>query len=86
MLMGQVMQAKIGRKFAIYLPKAIVNQLDLKEGGKVLLTVADKTVVMHSVEDPIKLGLSGKKFASITPEKAERVSLEQQRSAIKSAR
>ena len=84
--MGQVVEAKIGRKYAIYLPKAIVNELDLKEGGKVLLTVADKTIIMHSVEDPIKLGLSGKKFASITPDEAERISIEQQRRAVKNTR
>ena len=82
--MGQVVEAKIGRKYAIYLPKVIVKELDLKEGEKVLLSVSGKTVIVHSLEDPIKLALSGKKFASITPQKAERISLEQQRRAVKS--
>lgn len=82
--MGQAVEAKIGRKYAVYLPKAIVKELDLKEGGKILLSVAGKAVILHSVEDPISLALSGKKFASITPQEAERVSLEQQRRTIKS--
>jgi AbrB family looped-hinge helix DNA binding protein len=83
--MGQAVQAKIGRKYAIYLPKAIVKELDLKEGEKVLLSVAGKSVVVHSLDDPIRLAISGKKFASITPEEAERISLEQQRRAAKGA-
>jgi AbrB family looped-hinge helix DNA binding protein len=84
--MGQALEAKIGRKYAIYLPKAIVKELDLKEGEKVLLSVSGKTVVVQSLEDPIKLALSGEKFSSITSQEAERISLEQQRRAVKGTR
>lgn len=81
--MGQVIEARIGRKYTIYLPRAIVKDLDLKEGGKVLLSVSGKTLVVQSVEDPIELAVSGKKFASITPGEVERISLEQQHRAVK---
>jgi antitoxin component of MazEF toxin-antitoxin module len=81
--MGQVIEARIGRKYAIYLPRAIVKDLELKEGGKVLLSVSGKTLVVQSVEDPIELALTGKKFASITPAEVERISVEQQRRAVK---
>lgn len=84
MLMGLTAEAKIGKKYALYIPRAVVRQLDLKEGGKVLLSVAGNTVVLQSVEDPIKLALTGKKFTFITPERAERISVEQQASAIES--
>ena len=81
--MGQAVEARIGRKYALYLPRAIVKDLNLKEGGKVLLSVSGRTLIVQSVEDPIELAISGKKFASITPGEVERVSLEQQRRAVK---
>ncbi len=86
MLMDLTVEAKIGKKYALYLPKAVVRALDLKEGEKVLLSVAGRTIVLQSLEDPIKLALTGTKFTSITPERAERISVEQQRAAIKSNR
>jgi antitoxin component of MazEF toxin-antitoxin module len=62
------------------LPKVVVEALNLREGGKVLLRVARNSVVLESVQDPIQLALEGKKFASTTPEEIERISLDQQRS------
>lgn len=81
--MGPTVKARIGRKYALYLPKAVVKELDLKEGDKVLLSVAGDKVIVQTLQDPIKLALTGKKFASLTLETAERISIERQRSAIK---
>ncbi len=72
------MKTKIGRKFAVYLPKVIVEALDLKEGEKVLLKVMGNSLILESLKDPIQLALTGKKFASITPEQAEAISVEEQ--------
>jgi len=82
--MGLTVEAKVGKKYAVYLPRAVVNALELKEGEKVLLKVSDRTVVLQSVQDPIELGVTGTKFSKLSPEKAERISFEQQRRAIKS--
>ena len=82
--MGLTVEAKVGKKYAVYLPRAVVNALELKEGEKVLLKVSDRTVVLQSVPDPIELGVTGTKFSKLSPEKAERISFEQQRRAIKS--
>jgi len=71
-------QTFIGKKYAIYLPKAVVKALDLREGERVLLRVAGNTLVVEILKDPIQLAVSGKKFASITPEQVETISLEQQ--------
>jgi AbrB family looped-hinge helix DNA binding protein len=71
-------KTRIGKKFAIYLPKAVVKGLSLTEGEKVLLTVAGNTLVLETLRDPIQLALSSKKFASITPEQVEAISLEEQ--------
>lgn len=72
------MEARIGKKYTLYLPKAVVEATGLKEGEKVLLRVAGTTVLLESLQDPIKLALSRKKFASIKPEQIEAISLEEQ--------
>jgi len=78
--MSLTVEARVGKKHAIYLPKAVVEATGLKEGGRVLLRVAGNTVVLESLRDPIELALSGKKFASIKPEQVEEISLEEQAS------
>jgi antitoxin component of MazEF toxin-antitoxin module len=60
------------------LPKAVVEALNLKEGDRVLLRVSGSVVTLESLQDPIQLALQGKKFASITPDQVEAISLEQQ--------
>jgi AbrB family looped-hinge helix DNA binding protein len=75
-----VVEARVGKKYAIYIPKALVRALNLKEGGKVLLKLDGTRIVLESVQDPIELALHGKKFASTTPDNVEKISLEEQRS------
>lgn len=76
-------EARVGKKHAIYLPKAVVEATGLREGERVLLRVSGNTVVLESLQDPIELALSGKKFASIRPEQVEAISLEEQTSHAK---
>jgi len=58
----------------------VIEALNLKEGGRILLKVAGNSVVLESLQDPIQLALQGKKYASITPNQVEAISLEEQRS------
>lgn len=83
--MSLTVQARIGKKYAIYLPKAVVKPLNLAEGEKVLLTVVNGTLTLESIQDPIQLALSGKKFVSVTPKQIETMSLEQQTCTAKSS-
>lgn len=83
--MDLAVEARVGKKHAIYLPKAVVEATGLREGERVLLRVAGNTVVLESLRDPIELALSGKKFASIRPEQVEAISLEEQASHAKSS-
>ncbi|MFP3984610.1 MAG: AbrB/MazE/SpoVT family DNA-binding domain-containing protein [Candidatus Bathyarchaeia archaeon] len=76
--MSLTMEARVGKKYTIYLPKAIVEATGIREGEKVLLRVAGNTIILETLQDPIKLALSGKKFASIKPEQIEAISLEEQ--------
>jgi len=78
-------QVSVGKKYAIYLPRAIVRALNLKEGGKVLLRLSAATVIIESLQDPVHLALSGKKFASITPEQVEKISTEEQATHLESS-
>ncbi len=80
-----MVQTSIGKRYVIYIPKAIVRALNLKEGGKVILRVSGTSLVLESVQDPIHLAISGKKFASITPEEVERISLREQGKNVKSS-
>lgn len=62
-----------------------MKALNLAEGERVLLSVAGGTLVLESLQDPIQLALSGKKFASVTAKQIEEISLEQQRRHAKSS-
>ena len=81
--MSLIVKARIGKKYALYLPKAVVEAVGLEEGERVMLRVDGKTVILESLQDPIKLALTGKKFASITSERVEAISLEEQANQIK---
>ena len=81
--MSLTIQTIIGKKYAIYLPRAVVEALDLREGERVLLRVAGNTLTLEVLQDPIKLALSGKKFASVKPEQVEMISLEEQAGHVK---
>lgn len=83
--MSLTVETRVGKKHTIYLPKAVVEATGLKEGERVLLRVAGNTVVLESIQDPLELALSGKKFASMKPEQVEAISLEEQASHAKSS-
>jgi antitoxin MazE len=76
-------ESRVGKKNAIYLPKAVVEATGLKEGGKILLRVMDKTVVVEPLMDPLELALSSEKYATIDPEQIEAISVEEQGTRVK---
>ncbi|MBS7659062.1 AbrB/MazE/SpoVT family DNA-binding domain-containing protein [Candidatus Bathyarchaeota archaeon] len=81
--MNLTIEARIGKKYVICLPKAVVKALNLKEGEKVLLKVSDNSLILEPIQDPIQLALLSNKFASITLKEIEAISLEEQRKYIK---
>lgn len=83
--MSLVVEARVGKKHALYLPKSFVEAVDLREGDTVLLKVSGNTVVLEVVRDPLHLAVSGKKFASVKPEQVEVISLEEQARYAKSS-
>ncbi|RLI76567.1 AbrB/MazE/SpoVT family DNA-binding domain-containing protein [Archaeoglobales archaeon] len=70
--------AKIGKKYALYLPKSVVDLLKVREGDRVKISVEGEKMIVEVIRDPIDLALYGKKFAKISAEEVERISLEEQ--------
>ena len=81
--MTLTVKSRVGKKHAIYLPKRIVEALDITEGQKILIEAAGDTLILKLLKDPLQLALSENKFASITPEMIEVISLEEQATHIK---
>ena len=81
--MTLTVKSRVGKKHAIYLPKRIVEALDITEGQQILLEAAGDTLILKLLKDPLQLALSENKFASITPEMIEVISLEEQATHIK---
>ena len=75
-------EARVGKKYAIYLPKKIVKALGIKEGAKVLLRASKGKLIMEFILDPLKLAISGDKFAEINPEDVEAISIEEQKKYV----
>jgi len=76
--MSLTVVSRIGKKFALYLPRSVVDLLGVKEGDKVVISVEGRKVVVRVVKDPIELALHGEKFASLSQEDVEKMSLEWQ--------
>jgi len=73
-----IVETRIGKKYTVYLPKAVVEAVGIREGQKVLLRAEGSTIKIESLADPLELGLLGKKFASVKPEQIEAISIEEQ--------
>jgi antitoxin component of MazEF toxin-antitoxin module len=69
---------RLGKRNALYIPKGFVDELDIKPGDRIQLRLEDRAIRMEILEDPLKLALEGEKFASITPEDLDSISLEEQ--------
>jgi len=70
-------ETTIGKKYAIHLPRTVVRALNIQEGDKILLRISGDALALESVQDPLQLELSSKKFASVDPEEIEKTSLQE---------
>jgi len=76
--MGLTIRTRVGRKNTIYIPKAIAEAVELREGDIVTISVKDSKIVIEVIQDPFDLALRGLKFAETTFEEFERDSEEMQ--------
>ena len=79
MLEREFVKGRVGKKFAIYLPKKIVKATNIKEGDQIRIFVRDGDIIIKVIKDPIDLALKGDKFATITAEEMEEISLKEQK-------
>ena len=69
---------KVGKKYAVYLPKSVAKAAGLKEGDKVEFEVSESAVALHAIRDPLELALRGSKFATVTADEIEETSMKEQ--------
>jgi AbrB family looped-hinge helix DNA binding protein len=68
----------IGRKYAVYLPRSVVEELKLKEGEKLVLTVEGESIVLRRLPDFFAEARRAPKRLRLAPEEFERASAEAQ--------
>ncbi|MCE4602731.1 MAG: AbrB/MazE/SpoVT family DNA-binding domain-containing protein [Desulfurococcales archaeon] len=69
---------RVGRKRAIYLPREILDALDLREGDPVVVKVEDNRIIIERAPDPFLLAARRSKWASTTVEEFEEESEREQ--------
>ena len=71
-------KGKVAKKFALYPPKDIVEELGLREGQTVAYEVTGRQLVVKPIEDPLELALRSKKWAKTSVREFEAESLREQ--------
>jgi AbrB family looped-hinge helix DNA binding protein len=70
-------KVRVGRKLTIHIPKAIAEELNIKDGDVLSLRVKDNKIILEQ-DNAILLSLKGKKFAKISVGEIEKISEEEQ--------
>ncbi len=73
-----VLKSRVGKKNVLYIPKAIVEALNLREGTIVRLIVRDGVLIVEPIPDPFDLALNAPKYTKIKFEEFEKESEEMQ--------
>ncbi len=71
-------KGKVGRKYALYPPKGMIVELDLREGQTVRYEIVGGHLVVKPIEDPLDLALKSKKWAKTSIKEFERESEKEQ--------
>lgn len=71
-------KVRISKKNTLYIPKAIANNVNIKEGDMVKLKIDGSKIVIEAIPNPFNLALKGSKFAKTTFEEFEKESEELQ--------
>ena len=72
--MKSEIKVRISKKFTLYIPKAIVKAIGIKEGDYVKVKVEGSKIILEPVPDPFDVALEGPKFTKITLEEFEKES------------
>ena len=66
---------RVGKKRVIVIPKRIADELGLREGMEVKISLTKDGILVKPVLDAITLSLKGKKIAKITLKELEKDSI-----------
>jgi len=77
-----VAEVRLGKRNTIYLPKNVVNALNLREGDKLILKVIGDKIVLEKNESFFKKALETRKIIELTPEEVEEASVEMQKELL----
>ncbi|MCD6443908.1 AbrB/MazE/SpoVT family DNA-binding domain-containing protein [Candidatus Bathyarchaeota archaeon] len=80
--MSQVIDVKVGKKYAVYLPKRIAEALQIREGDRLILIVEGDNLVLRKPRDFFEASLQTPKKLKLSPEEVEESSLEAQREVL----
>ncbi len=70
--------ARVGKRRTLVIPKRMAEEVGLKEGDKVKLTLQDGKIIIEPSRDAIWLSIHGRKIAKVSLRDLEAESLEQQ--------
>ncbi len=74
-----VAEVRLGKKYALYLPRSIVKALGLKEGDKLTLIVEGNRIIIKKSKSFFEAALESRKVLRLSPEEIEKASLEMQK-------
>ncbi len=74
-----LVETRVGKKGAIYLPKHVLEKLGVKPGDRVIISIIDSNkVLLEFIPDPLSLAIHSKKWCETSVEEFERESEEEQ--------
>jgi len=76
--MSLSLEARVGKKGVLVIPKKVAELLGLTEGSRVKIIASRDRMVTEPIRDAIWLSLHGEKVARITLEELEEESVERQ--------
>ena len=64
-------EGKVAKKFALYPPKALMNELGMREGQRVRYRVENGKLMVEPVPDPIQVALHSRKWTRTSAKELE---------------
>jgi len=65
-----ILKVRVGKKYAIYLPREVVERLGIEEGDVLLLRIKENTLVFKRIE---KISAKVEYWGEVSPDEVEEV-------------
>lgn len=74
-----MIKVRVGKKYAIYLPKVAVEKLELKEGDILVVILKGDSLILRKAVDFYETSFKVKKKIRLRPEEIEQASFDAQK-------